>query len=231
MSQGKFFYVSRVLNNSQIYESSKFAAETGAAINVTSNGVKVLESFGFDFRRSRAIKMQRWTVTDGVTLETISSQDLEQVQEKFGSPYWAVHRVDIHNELMRLANVSITAETTPVEKDIGAIELHLASKVVDVDVDEGVITLEDGTKRRADLIVGADGLHSVLRDAVVNDHKQAKLIATGMSAFRFLIPTEKLQATTNGQDLLAWKPPGVTAIVDTVEPQDGRHLIWYPCRE
>lgn len=174
--------------------------------------------------------MANWDTVSGIDLGRIMCQDLSTANDTFGAPFFAVHRVDLHKELMRLANVSQASPTdTPQESD--GVTLHLASAVTRVDAVEGRIEFADGTVKHADLIVGADGLRSVVRNAVVQTSRQAELISTGYSAFRFLIPTEELQAFSTGRKLLEWKTPGACLLADTELEDNERHIIWYPCRE
>lgn len=174
--------------------------------------------------------MVNWDTVSGTDLVRIACQDLSAAADKFGAPFYAVHRVDLHKELMRLANVAeVRGPETGQETD--GIVLRLASPVTRVDAQEGRIEFADGTVKHADLIVGADGLRSVVRNAVARDPNLAELISTGQSAFRFLVPTEELQATASGRKLLEWKSPGACLLADTKLVDKERHIMWYPCRE
>lgn len=93
---------------------------------------------------------------DGATLDLLKSVDLQGSEKMFGEPARTVHRVDLHTELLLLA--------TEAGKGIPA-KLRLSSEVVDA-TSEGTVTLRDGSVFSGDLVVGADGLHSVLRELV-----------------------------------------------------------------
>jgi salicylate hydroxylase len=73
------------------------------------------------------------------------------VEEKFGAPWNFYHRVDAHNSLRELA--------TDPERPGKLATIKLASQVVDIDCETGVLTLKDGTTFQKDLIVVADGQH------------------------------------------------------------------------
>jgi salicylate hydroxylase len=62
-----------------------------------------------------------------------------------------VHRVDLHNKLK--------SEATSTSRDGVPVKLHLACKVVDIDLYNACVTLEDGRVFNGDLLLGADGLH------------------------------------------------------------------------
>lgn len=73
------------------------------------------------------------------------------VQQKYGTKWNFYHRVDAHNSLKELA----TDPTLPGKP----ATIRLASQVVDVDCESGILTLKDGTTFQKDLIVVADGQH------------------------------------------------------------------------
>jgi salicylate hydroxylase len=68
-----------------------------------------------------------------------------------------VHRVDLHNKLK--------SEATSTSRVGVPVTLHLACKVVDIDLEKASVTLDDGLIFNGDLLLGADGLH-VSRDFV-----------------------------------------------------------------
>ncbi|PHH81286.1 hypothetical protein CDD82_1117 [Ophiocordyceps australis] len=213
----------------EIYERSAFAGEVGAALNLTPNGVQVLQKLGFDFERARAVQVMNWDTVNGVNLKRIVCQDLSAAKDMFGAPFFAVHRVDLHTELMRLANVS-QVQGPSVQHQGTGIPLHLSSPVARVDAAAGRIEFVDGTVKHADLIVGADGVRSVVRSAVVGQEQQAELLPTGQGAFRFLVSTQELHATPAGRELLEWKTPGACMLADPMIEDKERHIMWYPCR-
>ncbi|EED16358.1 salicylate hydroxylase, putative [Talaromyces stipitatus ATCC 10500] len=203
----------------RIFEKSKFAAEIGAAVVLSPNAVRVLSTFGFSCERAQARQLQMWETVDGTNLGLIGKIDHREAEQKYGAPLYAIHRVDLHNELLRLISQESKKPAT----------IHLHSKVVDTDPEKGMIELEDGTKHYADLIVAADGLRSVLRKAVFRG-KDVNEKPTGLSAFRFLIPTSTLESQPSLADLRQWKEPGVTIIADTKDTVNERHMVWYDCR-
>jgi salicylate hydroxylase len=179
--------------------------------------------------------MPIWDIVNGGDLSMITSLDFSEAEKRFGGPTYAVHRVDFHTELLRLHD-----RKGSDEKHDGSIvppsSLHLSSTVVDCNTKDGIVTLADGTTHRADLIVGADGIHSVIRAAVLEDEEMSKPVPTGLSAFRFLIATDELKADKNLAQLLKWKSLGATTLVDSQEKPNGeriqeRHIIWYDCQE
>lgn len=188
---------------------------------VTPNGALVLSRLGFSFPAAHAVKIDMWSVVRGDSLEPVAKVDLSSAEQMFGAPVWAVHRVDLHDGLRRLA----TSET-----GLGCpVQIHLGSGVTGASTD-GSIVLEDKSKAKADLVVAADGLHSVLR-GVVLERKAVPPTPTGLSAFRFLINTQKLRGSDTLLATMEKKGPGATLLADTREAAEERHIMWYPCRK
>ena len=165
--------------------------------------------------------MDVWNVVHGHDLQPIANVDLSNAEQQFGTPVWAVHRVDLHNELWRLA-VSETENEFPVQ-------INLASEVIAASTD-GSVTLRDRSQHTADLIVAADGLHSVLK-GVVLEQEAIPAAATGLCAFRFLVETQKLESSEQQSATLKKKGPGATLLADTRDTTNERHIMWYPCRK
>lgn len=205
----------------QIFEKSKFASEIGAALIISPNGARVLSRLGFSFSAARAVVIDRWSVLRGDNQELLADVDFSNSQEKFGAGVWAIHRVDLHNELLRLAT-SDTARGLPVR-------IYLASEVVDAS-NEGTVTLQDGTTHTADIVVGADGLHSMLKGVVLGKNVTSPE-PTGLSAFRFLIDTARLRVSASLSATLDKKGPGASLLADTREIAKERHIMWYACRK
>ena len=165
--------------------------------------------------------MPEWETKLGDSLKSVALLDLRMAEEQFGGSMWAVHRVDLHNELLRLATSEDAADSKPVT-------LRLGSQVVDASTD-GSVTLKDGSRHAADLIVGADGLHSVLREAVLT-HETTAPSPSGLSAFRFLMDTTAMKDDPKLAKVLEARGPGVEILIDAKETISERHMVWYPCR-
>jgi salicylate hydroxylase len=161
--------------------------------------------------------MNCWEIIAGHSLQEKSSVSFDNAIERFGKPVCTIHRVDLHNELLRLA-------LDPP----GGAKLYLSSSVVNINPEDGIIELADGSVHRGDLIVAADGLHSVARDLVVQ--APTPPISTGLSAFRFLIPSEILENTPSISEIYHRKSKGVTIIPDVIDTANERHVVWYECR-
>lgn len=190
------------------------------------NGARALGNIGFSFERAQACSSSSWDSIDAETLEKYHSVDLSKADKIFGARGWSVHRVDMHSELLLLATSTeidgVAVEGTPAK-------LRLSSQVVGSSAD-GSITLLDGTTHTADLVIAADGLHSVLRDTILGPDPSNKPYHSGMATFRYLVETEDMEKYPETKALLERGKGKAMMLVDTKETKDERHIIWYACR-
>ncbi|GKT42347.1 FAD-dependent monooxygenase OpS4 [Colletotrichum spaethianum] len=161
----------------QLYEQSRLANETGAAVHLAPNSNGLLRRWGiyaenFGANPSHHFKERDQHNQGGFDVEVKKTADMWQ------HPWQLVHRAYLHNEIRNVA----TAEdgVSPPAK------LHVSSKVISANPEKGELQLEDGTTVQADVILGADGIYSKLRKCVTGT--DYKLFRSGKAAFRFLIP-------------------------------------------
>ncbi|KAF5004026.1 hypothetical protein F66182_16073, partial [Fusarium sp. NRRL 66182] len=140
-----------------IFEQSQLATETGAAIHLAPNANGLLRRLGIYAENFGANPMQKLTEYTP-TGETIRELDLTEPNKKWLHPWLLAHRIDLHNNLKKVAENPTTTQK--------GIPLHKGSRIAKVDAEKATITLENGTEIQGDVIVGADGVHSVTRSAV-----------------------------------------------------------------
>src|SRR5213079_3402107 len=104
-------------------------------------------------------------------------QDAMQV----GAPYFMIHRADLHGVLVDAV------------RTLKPDAIRLGTRCAGFDDHRNGITLHlaDGTRAEGDAIVGADGVHSRIRNILVGDDRAE---FTGCMAWRGLVPVEKLPA-------------------------------------
>lgn len=121
------------------------------------------------------------------------------MEENFGSPYYHIHRADLHQLLYDLASSS------PL------LTLRLSSNVVSADPSLPSVTLASGEVVKADLIIGADGVKSSLREIVLG--APVKAVATGDAVYRALVPTSEmvkdpeLKPLVDNPEMTGWMGP------------------------
>ncbi|KAH6964682.1 hypothetical protein DER45DRAFT_602178 [Fusarium avenaceum] len=195
-----------------LLERSQLAQETGAAMHLAPNCHGILKRFGifpetFGANRTQGITEFEYT---GDLRATI---DLQQANSIWQHPWVLCHRVKLHEALKEKA-------TTDDNEGPGAI-LKISSQVIDVDPYKMTVTLQNGDQLSGDLILGADGVGSVVRKAVVGNH--IKPFNAGKGAFRFLIPKQQLFDHPVTRQLVS--KPGYM----TFWYANDRRLVMYPC--
>ena len=79
--------------------------EVGAAIHIAPNATRVLVKWDFDVKRARLVTSRSEYFCYGDSLKVFSEKQYEdnKIVEKYGAEFYLSHRVDLHNELKRLA--------------------------------------------------------------------------------------------------------------------------------
>ncbi|KAF2192020.1 FAD/NAD(P)-binding domain-containing protein [Zopfia rhizophila CBS 207.26] len=165
----------------KITTSQTVTNEDGAAVHLAPNANGLLRRHGI-FAESTGANLTLKVIVPPVTqyihgAGIVFSADLEESNKMWQHPWLLAHRVHLLSELKRGA----TANEGPGTPAI----LRTSSKAVDVDAN-GLVTLANGEQIRADLIVGADGVHSRTR-AGLPCAEGIKTFGSGKSAFRFPI--------------------------------------------
>ncbi|KAE8551263.1 hypothetical protein EYB25_007499 [Talaromyces marneffei] len=96
-----------------------------------------------------------------------------------GAAVALAHRVEQHNALKKAVSTLTVDGKAP-------IEIKTPRRVEKVDPYNAAISFADGTQIQGDLVVGADGVHSISRTSL-----HIKPFPSGKSAFRFLLPKQK----------------------------------------
>lgn len=195
-----------------IYEQSRMAQETGAAIHVAPNCNGLLQRLGMNPRDHGSVELLGFTEysASGELKRKIDARPLNKMWQH---SWDLIHRTHLHNALKEMA-------TSPKGKG-KAVELNLNAGVQGVDPANATVTLFDGTEVQGDFVIGADGVHSQTRKAIPGGN--IKPSGSGKSAFRFLIPTEQIAADprlnvylNDEGHLLMWIG-------------EDRRLVMYPC--
>ncbi|TKY90288.1 hypothetical protein EX895_000286 [Sporisorium graminicola] len=198
-----------------IFESSSFKQELGAAIHTGPNASRILLKWGMDLERLESPNCRN-IYEYHISGKLISHRPLNTI-DIFGAPWLLNHRISLHKELQYLATSD--DPTLPGEP----AKLYLSSKVVQVDGQAGVITLADGTTFQSDIIVGGDGIKSLLQQYVLGRSANAK--PSGHSAYRLMIPFDRLRELNDEKIEKSIAAPSLTMFVG----QD-RRVICYTCK-
>ena len=199
----------------RILERSHFKDEVGAAITIPPNASRVLQSWNLDFRKAQMITFEGVELVSGEGV-TLSRFDFSGAEKQFGAPYLLSHRVDLHEALKDMA-ISPNGPGKPVEIVNGA-------RIMSYDAEAGSVELADGSTLSADLIVAADGVHSVA-SKFIGTHRPA--IPSDNTVMRFLVPTATLLADPATAGLITGD--GIFSVC--IATSKTKWLSRYPCRE
>src|SRR3989442_9002357 len=165
----------------EVYEQAAELREVGAGVQLAANGTRVLYELGVgEELKALSCEAQGKEIRIWNTGETWKLFDLGQVAiERYGYPYFTVYRPDLLTVLERAVR----------RAQPGAI--RLASKAVGFTQTEEKVTLnlEGGATATGDVLIGADGVHSRIRQGLFGPDKPQ---FTGIIAWRGVVPMEKL---------------------------------------
>ncbi|KJR86252.1 uncharacterized protein SPSK_02511 [Sporothrix schenckii 1099-18] len=199
-----------------VLERSRMLHEVGALISLQPNASKIVTKLGLDpFLATASPLVDRGFRMFDQAGHVVRELPLDTA--RFGADRVLYHRQDLHAAL-RDAAVSDSGVLPGAP-----VEIRTAAAVVSCRPEDGVVVLADGTRLQGDLVVGADGIKSVVRSSVLGAQAaQYPPIPTGLSAYRVLMPRSLL-------DEVAGLPPSVTvsdpAITSMVVGGDRRVIM------
>lgn len=204
-----------------VYEKSTMNNEVGAAINVPPNATRFLTAWGLDPALWCFVRSRRVTYQDPFSLDTtVATLSTDGAASGIGGAelYYA-HRVDLHNALKAMA-------TSPGGVGV-PVNIHLGATVRAYDPEAPSITLTSGETVTGDVVIGADGVHSVASEAVTGSKNAPVPPEHSNFAFRFLIPAHVLEADPEtrfwNKDASGW-----TRLFPHNETK--RRVVAYTCR-
>ncbi len=162
-----------------VYEQARALREVGAGIQISPNASRIIHHLGLGDAlarigvRPRAFHQRRWQ--DGRTLLKTPLGDA--VFEAFGYPYYQVRRGD----LLAMLRAALPVECLDVGHRLTSFEER--NDRIDMQFDNGATA-------SADLMIGADGIHSTVRRALFGAESARY---SGGIAYRGLIPAERVR--------------------------------------
>ncbi|HIQ34251.1 MULTISPECIES: FAD-dependent urate hydroxylase HpxO [Acinetobacter] len=138
-----------------IYEQAAEILPVGAAISLWSNGVKCLNYLGLtDQIQALGGDMQSLAYVDGLNQHTMTQFSLTPLYKEVGQRAYPVARADLQQLLMQqfgLEDIKLGMKMMAIEDHANHVCLHF----------------HDGSQVQADLLIGADGTHSITRKFVL----------------------------------------------------------------
>ncbi|MGW5940048.1 FAD-dependent monooxygenase [Streptomyces celluloflavus] len=156
-----------------VYEQAHQLGEVGAGFMLAPNSLRVLERLGLHDKVTRiGAPFTGFAVcqADGTEVSSLP------VGGSDGYTMFGMHRADM---------VDLLVSSLPGDA------LHIGHRCVAFtqDDDRAVVTFENGASAEGDVVVGADGIHSVLQQHVVEPHDP---VFSGLAAYRGVMPAERV---------------------------------------
>lgn len=181
------------------YEQASALSEVGAGVYLTPNGVRHLQAVGLGEavaqRGAPVNDRSRYFREDGSEIAPVRVTDSSGENGTYG-----MHRADL---------IEILADSIPE----GVV--HLGHRAARFEQDEAgvVVHFENGESVEGDLVIGADGIHSVLRPYVWEDSEP---VFSGTSVYRGLVPRDLVEGWP-ADEWYMWLGPG-------------KHFLTFPVR-
>jgi salicylate hydroxylase len=194
-----------------VYEAAAELKEIGAGVALHPNAMKVLRAIGLEEEiRKVAGRSQGQVTCNWKTGRVISRTDRQQQVASFGIAGATVHRADL---------LQVLADALPV----GVVTLGKRCTEVRPGGDLAVARFADGSEIEADVIVGADGIHSSVRASLFGPDAPR---FTGKICYRSIVPAEAVRGTRSSASFGQWLGPRGTIVL---YPLRGEDLINVVC--
>ncbi|MFC4524584.1 FAD-dependent monooxygenase [Cupriavidus pinatubonensis] len=194
-----------------VYEQAARFARVGADINLTPNAVRALDGLGVGeaLRETAARPTHRISRTWDTGEETSRLPMSDEAEQRYGAPQLTMHRADL---------------MTALEGALPAANVKLGHKAVAIERNDNGTTVRfaDGGEDKVDVLVGADGIHSVVRTALFG---QESPIFTGVVAYRAVVAAERLAGVPNLNAFTKWWGTDPTSQIVTFPLNRGRDIF------
>ncbi|MFD0533136.1 FAD-dependent monooxygenase [Actinomadura luteofluorescens] len=159
----------------RVLEQAAAFGEVGAGIQLAPNCTRILDDYGLlDEAAALGVLPHAMIMRDAVDGSELTRLDLRDLERRYGHPYLVIHRSDLHTMLLRAC-------------ERAGVHLRTSQSVVAyANTAEGAcVTLADGRREEARVVIAADGLHSVARGLLSDDRP----VSSAYVAYRGTTPT------------------------------------------
>lgn len=182
-----------------IYEQARAFHRIGAGIQMSPNAVRVLIALGLKpDLQSAAFQPRSWSNRAWDTGEDLGELQFADAENRYGAPYLLLHRGDLHAAL---------------HSAVPSDRIHFNKKLEGLEPSGGRMTLRfaGGSSAAADIVIGADGVHSKVRELLFGAEKPR---FSGRVAHRTVFPTALMGGFALDTCTKWWGPD--------------RHIVMYP---
>jgi salicylate hydroxylase len=187
-----------------VCEQAPTLSEIGAGLNLTPNAIKALRALGVEDQVNAVASMSNFlNIRSWKSGRYISRTRRGDFKEKFGAPNLSVHRADL------LGVLAGALKTTDIRTGTRAVAVEGRQH-------NAVARFADGSEIEADIVVGADGIHSAVRKSLFGADADAPRF-TGCICWRGMAPADAVPRDIAIDDGALWMGPH-------------GHVVHYPVR-
>lgn len=190
---------------STVYEQAPQLTAVGAGLVIAPNATRQLRRLGLlDELLTRAVQLEiGWEFRRWADGRILSAENLvESCERLYGEQTYTAHRAD----LLAAVQSAVPAESVVLGRRCTRLETGSGNS------DAYRLHLSDRSTVEADVVIGADGVHSTVRDALFGT---SPAVYSGMCAFRALVPATRAPKFARRPAQTLWIGPG-------------HHLVHYP---
>lgn len=187
-----------------VLEQAQELKALGAGLQLSSNATRVLHQLGLgDALAQVTIKpsdkcIRLWNTGQQWSLFDLGTESLQ----RYGYPYMMLYRPDLHQILLDAL----------IARAPQSVRLNARVQEVGQTDEFAYVVLDDGTRIEGDALVGADGVHSITRETLIQKDSPK---FSGCIAWRGVIPFENLPKSMQTYAGINWVGPGA-------------HIVHYP---
>lgn len=188
----------------RLLERAQEFGEVGAGLQIAPNCTRILHDYGLlDEVVRLGVRPDSMVMKDAVDGTELTRLDLADLERRYGFPYVVIHRSDLHGVLLRACRRA-------------GVDLLTGQTVIGYEnTEDGARAFfADGHTEDAEVVIAADGLHSVARRLLVDDEP----VSSAYVAYRGAVPIEHVRANDISD----------TDVVVYVGPRC--HFVQYPLR-
>ncbi len=177
-----------------IYESARQLTEVGAAIAISPQAYKAVQAIGLEKQLLAVATPSPNLYTRNMqTGEFVDLLNNEEASKRFGGPFYTFHRADL-------------IEALAVGLDPATIHLGHRLATLEEKKDTVHLSFSNGASIEADFVIGADGIRSVVRQAIYGDDHPSY---TGQMVWRAILKGKDIPpGTLDPTGWVQWVGPG-----------------------
>ncbi|CAK5269576.1 unnamed protein product [Mycena citricolor] len=220
----------------QVFERTENKTEVGAALGLQPNAMRVLKQLGVEEKNLKGVYTRGIIGFDPETGEEKQAKFAPRAEQgennaslslfdpasfpnvTIGQWLLMCHRTDIYEELKRI--------TLDPAGDLPPVSMRFGCKVLSCSPEEGDVVLESGEVVQADLVIGADGIQSLIRTHVLGYVQDAS--PSGVACCRAVFHAPPADGRQPGLEWLTEGIEGARSVASKGLPL--RMMLCYPCR-